>query len=272
MLRRFSFALVFGLTACATASTLPIPPRPVAPTPYALAMDFRLEAPAPRSLGPDLKLWATHYHTPEFHPAPAGTEDVFPLLNREGAAISAPLRRVDWCAAALQGSVSVKTRSKTSAYVFIDDDGPEQANCDDQLGNLPDGVKRATRRARFKTVGHPLGCGVRDIPLLPFRTVAVDPGVIPIGSVVYVPELRGIAFRFDGETYVHDGYLFAGDRGGAIHGRHVDVFMSSDDAGPFESLFASTSAHTFSAFIVADDDPAAEAVRASQSGRCEAAQ
>jgi 3D (Asp-Asp-Asp) domain-containing protein len=234
-------------------------------------MDFQLEAPAPQAMGPDLKLWATHYHTPEFRPAAAGAEDALPLLNREGVAISPPLKRVDWCAAALQGSVTVKSKSKTSAYVFVDDDGPEQADCDDQLGNLSDGVKRATRRARFMPVSHPFGCGVRDIPLLPFRTAAVDPGVIPIGSVLYVPELRGIAFQFDGETYVHDGYLYAGDRGGAIHGRHVDVFMSTDDAGPFESLFASTSSHTFSAFIVSDDDPAAKAVRASQSGRCDMA-
>jgi 3D (Asp-Asp-Asp) domain-containing protein len=144
--------------------------------------------------------------------------DAFPLIGRNGDPISPPLTQRDWCESALQGSVSVRTGETATAYVYVDDKGPEQANCDQWLGSLSDGVKNATRRARFMKVNHALGCGSRNHPLVPFRTIAVDPAKIPIESVVYVPELRGRAFRHTGREYVHDGYLFAGDRGGAIKG------------------------------------------------------
>ncbi len=39
--------------------------------------------------------------------------------------------------------------------------------------------------------------------------------MIPLGSRVYVP-----AYRDDG----HDGWFVAQDTGGAINGRHIDVF------------------------------------------------
>ncbi len=267
--RRFAFGLMIAVTACATASS-PIARAPSESvfTPPVRAMAFALDAPQPQALGPDLKLWATHYHTPIVTPAPAEISAAFPLINRAGEWISPPLRHKDWCEAALQGSVSVKQGRKSTAYVFVDAGGPEQANCDEFLGNLSDTVKTATRRARFKAVDHPLGCGLRNIPLMPFRTIAVDTSIIPIGSVIYVPELRGRAFRHDGKDLVHDGYLFAGDRGGAIRGRHIDVFMIDQKDIPFEDIFASISSRTFAAHIVADDDPAAVAVRESQSGQC----
>jgi 3D (Asp-Asp-Asp) domain-containing protein len=43
-------------------------------------------------------------------------------------------------------------------------------------------------------------------------TVAADPSVVPLGSVVYIDGL--------GERLVHD-------IGGAVRGRHLDVFMAS---------------------------------------------
>jgi 3D (Asp-Asp-Asp) domain-containing protein len=264
--RRFAFAVLLGLAACATASA---PGRASSVlTLHELAMGFQLEAPMPQTLGPDLELWATHYHTPVIRPAPETTSAAFPLLDREGKWISPPLRHKDWCDAALQGSVSVKQGKKETAYVFVDANGPEQVNCDEYLGRLSDGVKNATRRARFMKVNHALGCGVRNIPLMPFRTIAVDTRIIPIGSVIYVPELRGRRFEHEGSTLVHDGYLFAGDRGGAIRGKHIDVFMTDTPDTPFEDIFASNKRRTFSAHIVNADHPAAQAVRDAQSGQC----
>ena len=268
--RRLAFGLVFVLAACATASVPTAQRPPEAPLNlYARGLMFLLSEPAPQALGPDLQLWATHYHTPIVTPAPKEMSAVFPLLGHDGAPISPPLRQKDWCEAALQGSVSVKSGSKTTAYAFIDDDGPEQTNCDAWLGNLSDAVKLATRKARFTPVNHSQGCGVRNIPLMPFRTIAVDATIIPIGSVIYAPELRGRSFRYNGHDYVHDGYLFAGDRGGAIRGRHIDVFMVDDPQTPFEDIFASTRTRTFEAHIVDADDPAADAVRANHSSQCE---
>ena len=267
--RRFAFALLLAVTACATSSS-PVGRAPTVSvfTPEVSAMAFALDAPQPQALGPDLELWATHYHTPIVWPAPVEISAAFPLIGRDGTSISPPLSHRDWCEAALQGSVSVRQGKKSTAYVFIDANGPEQTKCDEFLGNLSDGVKTATRRARFKIVSHPLGCGVRNIPLMPFRTIAVDTSIIPIGSVIFVPELRGRTFTHDDKQLVHDGYLFVGDRGGAIRGKHIDVFMIDQKDIPFEDIFASKSSRTFAAHIVADDDPAAIAVRESQSGQC----
>lgn len=269
-LRRFSFAVVFSLAACATASAPGglSPPKPPQLSPDQRALAFLLEAPSEEATGRNLKLWATHYHTPEVRPAAATISAAFPLIGRDGSPISAPLAHRDWCEAALQGSVSVRTGETSTAYVFVDAKGPEQANCDQWLGSLTDGVKNATRRARFKKVDHPLGCGVRNHPLLPFRTIAVDPALIPIESVVFVPELRGRTFRYNGREFVHDGYLFAGDRGGAIKGRHIDVFLEEQAAGALEDLFASIDTRTFAAHIVDASDSAAQAIRDTQSAPC----
>lgn len=275
--RQFTFTILFFLTACATAAVPGIGPLPSAPagpiqpalTPEQRALKFTLSEPQPQSLGPDLKLWATHYHTPIVRPAPETISAALPLIGRDGASISPMLTQRDWCEAALQGSVSVRQGGKATAYVYVDSSGPDQANCDEFLGNLSDGVKNATRRARFMAVNHALGCGVRNIPLMPFRTIAVDPAIIPLESVIFAPELRGITFRHEGQTLVHDGFLFAGDRGGAIHGRHIDVFMIDDGFAPFEAVFASTASRTFEAHIVDADDPAAIAVKANHSSQCE---
>jgi len=270
-LRRLGYGVLLALAACATASTPGDGPAlPPAPTlsPHERAAGFVLEPPPEDALGRDLNLWATHYHTPEVRPAPATLSAAFPLLGRKGQPISPPLTHRDWCEAALQGSVSVRQGDSATAYVFVDANGPEQANCDPWLGSLSEGIRNATRRARFMVVNHPLGCGVRNHPLMPFRTIAVDPAIIPLESVVFVPELRGRAFSYQDRDYVHDGYLFAGDRGGAIRGTHIDVFLVEAAAGPLEDLFASTESRTFAAHVVDADDPRAAAIRETQAGQC----
>jgi len=55
------------------------------------------------------------------------------------------------------------------------------------------------------------------LPLSYYQSIAVDPDVIPLGSRVYIP-----AYREDG----HGGWFVAQDTGGAIIGRHVDVFRT----------------------------------------------
>jgi 3D (Asp-Asp-Asp) domain-containing protein len=55
------------------------------------------------------------------------------------------------------------------------------------------------------------------LPIRFYRSIAVDPGTIPLGSRVYVP-----AYRHDG----HGGWFLAQDTGGAIGGRHIDVYRS----------------------------------------------
>jgi 3D (Asp-Asp-Asp) domain-containing protein len=54
-----------------------------------------------------------------------------------------------------------------------------------------------------------------SLPLRYLQSIAVDPRVIPLGSRVYVP-----AYRNDG----YGGWFVAQDTGGAINGRHIDVY------------------------------------------------
>jgi 3D (Asp-Asp-Asp) domain-containing protein len=264
------YGAALALAACATASAPGRAPAPPAPSSTELALGFQLPAPQYGSLGGDLKLWATHYHTPVITPAPPEISSSVTLIGRNNRDISPRLRHPDWCKAALQGTVSIVEADGTvTAYAFLDSKGPEQANCDNQLGNLSDTIKLATRKARFIKVSHPYGCGVRSIPLMPFRTIATDPAVIPVGEIVYVPALRGKTFSLRGQSFTHDGYLFAGDRGGAIKGKHIDVFHGNVDDTPFEDIFASRESKTFEARVVKASDPAARMLTEAQGGHCD---
>jgi hypothetical protein len=60
-----------------------------------------------------------------------------------------------------------------------------------------------------------------SLPLRYYHSIAVDPRLIPLGSRVYVP-----AYRRNG-----GGWFIAQDTGGAIKGRHIDVYRPAP-AGP----------------------------------------
>jgi 3D (Asp-Asp-Asp) domain-containing protein len=51
-------------------------------------------------------------------------------------------------------------------------------------------------------------------PLRYYHSIAVDPGLIPMGSRVYIPAYR----------HISGGWFIAQDTGGAIKGPHVDVY------------------------------------------------
>jgi 3D (Asp-Asp-Asp) domain-containing protein len=54
-----------------------------------------------------------------------------------------------------------------------------------------------------------------SLPLKPWRSIAVDPRIISLGSRVYVPSYKATA---------GGGWFLAQDTGGAINGRHIDVY------------------------------------------------
>jgi 3D (Asp-Asp-Asp) domain-containing protein len=72
------------------------------------------------------------------------------------------------------------------------------------------------------------GRGAWGLPMTPFRMVAVDPTVIPLGTLLYVPELDGrrMPGRPPGGGFVHDGCVVAADVGGGIKGRQLDLFVA----------------------------------------------
>jgi len=71
------------------------------------------------------------------------------------------------------------------------------------------------------------GMSALSKPLVPFRSVSVDPDVIPLGTVLYIPELDGMTMPGVAPWggYVHDGCVVASDVGGHIVGKHIDFFI-----------------------------------------------
>jgi 3D (Asp-Asp-Asp) domain-containing protein len=68
----------------------------------------------------------------------------------------------------------------------------------------------------------PFGRGAGLRPLFPFKSVAVDPRVVPLGEPLYIPEFDGMVLP-DGS--IHDGCVRADDTGGGIKGRKLDFFV-----------------------------------------------
>ena len=73
---------------------------------------------------------------------------------------------------------------------------------------------------------YPFGRGAYHRPLIPFKSIAVDPALVPIGDPVYIPEFDGMILP-DGS--VHDGCVRADDTGGHIKKRHIDFFVVTYD-------------------------------------------
>jgi len=63
---------------------------------------------------------------------------------------------------------------------------------------------------------YPWGRGASGNPIAPLHSLAADTSVLPMGTVVYLPELDGI----DGS----DGCFVVEDRGMKVQGQHVDIF------------------------------------------------
>jgi 3D (Asp-Asp-Asp) domain-containing protein len=84
---------------------------------------------------------------------------------------------------------------------------------------------------------YPWGKGHGTTPLVPLRSLAVDPHVIPFGSFVYLPRWKGVHIpAIDGiGGFVHDGCFRADDSGGWIVPRpgdppglsHIDIFAGT---------------------------------------------
>jgi 3D (Asp-Asp-Asp) domain-containing protein len=68
----------------------------------------------------------------------------------------------------------------------------------------------------------PWGRGAAGTPITPMRTLAADTSILPMGTVVYIPELDGAPRDESGDA--HDGCFVVEDRGLKVKGEHVDIF------------------------------------------------
>jgi 3D (Asp-Asp-Asp) domain-containing protein len=96
-------------------------------------------------------------------------------------------------------------------------------------GRAPDGIRyRVVHGAEYGLGAASAEFISRGEPykLIPYRSVAVDPKQIPLGSVLYIPGADGVSLP-GGEE--HDGYFLAHDVGGAITSGRIDLFVGTEE-------------------------------------------
>jgi 3D (Asp-Asp-Asp) domain-containing protein len=69
----------------------------------------------------------------------------------------------------------------------------------------------------------PWGRGAAGTAIIPLRTVAADTSVLPMGTILYIPELDGVQ-RSESSSEAFDGCFRVEDRGLKVKGDHVDIF------------------------------------------------
>lgn len=192
-------------------------------------------------------LWSTYYYVHRAQHTPNGQ----PLLDLSGNDLGVRLSSRDWCGAAVEGTVQViHNQQIVGTYNYAGRGGREQVDCSPYYSALKD--IRATNQVRFRPTSNPYGDGVSGLRLVPYRTIAVDRSLIPIGSVIYIPAARGTVVTLpSGQRVTHDGYFYAADVGGAINGNHIDIFLGVAEQNPFRFVTSSPRG-TFEAYLVND--------------------
>lgn len=132
------------------------------------------------------------------------------------------LTRKQYCNLQLQGTGFVDGK----LYGYHTKNNLHKTDCSDISSKISGTVKFLVDKNKY-------GTGVKNWPITPFKSIAVDPRYIPYGSTVYIPALKGARYEFEGKQHVHDGYVKAEDTGGAIKGRHIDFFI-----GPHEGTWS----------------------------------
>lgn len=207
---------------------------------------FGFNTPTNSDLIKNHTLWATYYYLL----VADAIEDGVALRNLQGDELGPKVSKKNWCLGALEGSILVWDNGVATTYNYAGTSNNYQVDCSPYFDHTP------SHRVKFRLANHPFGDGVKNYPLIPYRTIAVDPRVIPYGSVVYIPEARGVKLTLpDGTKVTHDGYFFAGDTGGLIKNTHIDVFYGPNTKNPFDFV-KSRESGTFKAYIV---DPGHEA-------------
>ncbi len=196
-------------------------------------------------------LWATYYYLPQMEHSSKG----HPLRSLQGDSLNVALNHRDYCVAAMEGSVRIRQNGTNAVYNYAGRSPDNSPDCSDVFPRHPN-----TGKIRWREAHSEFGDGAdRPEPLLPwrlipFRSLAVDPTVIPFGTVLFIPSARGVRIPLPkGGSTLHDGYFIATDKGGAIKDNHIDVFIGIAESNPF-SFVKSSSQGTFTAYTVNTQD------------------
>lgn len=196
-------------------------------------------------------LWSTFYRVHVTSPDAQGV----PLKTLRGEVLTT-LAVKDWCYAALEGTAYVTSaRSDTTAngavYNYAGRGKNRQTDCSPWFSKFKNSLVKAMEQTRFSRVQAPFGTGGKGWWLVPFRSIAVDRKRVALGSVVYIPSVRGQTVVLpDGRIWQHDGYFLAADTGGAIKTNHIDLFTGFYPDNPFVDLEASNAKRLVEAYVV----------------------
>ena len=206
---------------------------------------FQMQAPLTADLGPSFKLWATYYYLPEIQEDSGSV----PLRDMQGQELGPRLTLRHWCDTAMEGSVKINYKNgdvKTFNY-----QGVTNAHYVDCKSIFP--RHTGIGKTKYREANGVYGDGLDDYILSPYRTLATDVNYIKPGTALYIPKARGAKITLpSGRIIIHDGYFFAGDKGGAIKGSHVDVYVGVSKSASFFSWIGSNETKTFEAFVVKD--------------------
>lgn len=210
---------------------------------------FSFREPSANDLSSKLTLWGTYYYLPQLTDG-AGT---YALRDMKSMELGPRLNLQQWCDSAMEGSVRIILKSgeaKTFNYAGVSAD--KAVDCSSIF-------RIDVSKTKFREAHGPYGDGLDDYILSPYRTLATDGNRIAPGTVLYIPQARGARITLSsGRVIYHDGYFFAGDKGGAIKDNHVDVYIGTHKSAPFFPWIKSNQAKTFEAYVVTDKTIIAE--------------
>ncbi|WP_196884937.1 3D domain-containing protein [Aureivirga sp. CE67] len=195
----------------------------------------------------ELELWATYYYIPTLKHSENGID----LLNEKEEKTGLKLDLCDWCTACIEGTVYIKRDTTIHIFNYFGRSENIQNDCRD--------CEKYENYNSYEKTGKVLwqkssryGKGVQNFNLKPFKTIAVDPKLIPFGSVLFISEAKNTIYKDEnGNRQIHDGYFFAGDTGSKIIGNHIDVFLGNTEINPF-SFIKSNKKGNFNARIIRD--------------------
>ncbi len=239
---------------------LPIPVRA-----QAIAKQSGMEArmtfgyPVPSVLPAQTSLWATYYHIWHARDTSAGVA----LRDMKGVSLGVQLTPRDWCMSGVEGTVRVTKANGTVQVFNYEGRGDSvQTDCAPYFNKGTLINPTAIAKTRWRLAIGEFGDGVGNLLLVPYRSLATDRAVIPTGTIVYIPQARGVVITLpSGKTVEHDGYFIASDIGGAIKGNHIDVFTGIATKNPFENFVKNRSGLTFSAYILTAEQVPPEALK-----------
>ena len=211
--------------------------------------DFSIKAPVDLAISTKKSLWSTHYYIHRFQSGGS-----IPLVLSDGKQTNLFADTCDFCTAALEGTAFVQDSFGNITILNFDKIGEKSVvNCRScsKFSKSKLAVENFGKVLWKKSEG--FGDGVLNYKLIPFRTMAVDKSIIPYGTVIFIPKVKGKPIILpNGLEVIHDGYFFAGDTGSAIKGNHIDIFTGIFDGNPFKDVIQSDPTKTFEAYVVKD--------------------